>query len=390
MFRAEGIISAYLTPGKPFSTRIGRDSLLKEIICLSNEPWSNTPGRTQQLITRLRNTKILYFSPAASLWDQSWHKPGRKVRPNVTVFTLPPVLMPDERFSHIFRMAQQRLGRFVQEKAERNRFRDALLWTTSPVHVHLLDHLEYTGLVYDCDREWDHLPGPWEGTLAHMADVVFAASPQLQERLSPCSANIALLPNGVNYTLFSGQTGAQKSNLTSRHSGSTLGWAGTIHADLDLGPLVYAAQRRPNWNFLLLGEKDAGNPWLGKLSQCPNVTITAPRPLMEVPEYLDQCDVLLNFLRTSQPYSDIIPARLYEYLSTGKPIVSMLWPDEVERFPDGIYGAYTEDGLLRLCAQALEEDRSWVDQRRRDYGAAAAWTNRAAEVSRILSTAGLL
>ena len=363
---------------------------MKEIICLSNEPWGANPGRTQQLITRLRDTKILYFSPAASLRDSSWHNPGRKVRPNVTVFTLPPVFLPDERFAHMFHMAQQRLGRFIREKAERSRFRDALLWTTNPTHVHLLDQLAYTGLVYDCDREWEDFPGPWEGTLAHAADVVFAASPQLQERLSPCSSNIALLPNGVNFTLFSGQTGTQRQPRRADSSGPVFGWAGTVHPDLDLRPLLYAAQTRPDWTFLLLGAKDADNPWLRKLRRCSNVVLASPCPLMEVPEYLDQCDVLLNFLRTTQPYSDIVPGRIYEYLSTGKPIVSMLWPDQVERFPDVIYGAYTPEELVRLCAQALVEDRSWVDQRRRAYGAEAAWTNRSAEVSRILNTAGLL
>ena len=68
----------------------------------------------------------------------------------------------------------------------------------------------------------------------------------------------------------------------------------------------------------------------------------------------------------------------------------MLWPDEIERFPDVIYGAYTEDGLVRLCAKALEEDRTWVTSRRKEYGAAASWVNRSAEISRILTTAGLL
>ena len=44
----------------------------------------------------------------------------------------------------------------------------------------------------------DYLPPAWEGSLASAADVVFAASPELAERLSPCSGNIALLPNGVD------------------------------------------------------------------------------------------------------------------------------------------------------------------------------------------------
>ena len=63
---------------------------------------------------------------------------------------------------------------------------------------------------------------------------------------------------------------------------------------------------------------------------------------------------------------------------------------QVEHFPDVIYGAFSPEEFTYLCAQALDEDRRWVCQRRKGYGQSAAWTNRAAEVSRILSTAGLL
>lgn len=363
---------------------------VKEIICLSNEPWSSTPGRTQQLITRLKDTKILYFSPAASPRDNSWRKPGRKVRPNVTVFTLPPVLVQNERLSYLFRSGQQRVGRFIREKSDRSRFRSPLLWTTNPSHVHLLDQLEYSGLVYDCDRIWEDTPGLWEGALAHSADVVFAVSPELCDRLSPCSSNIALLPNGVNHTIFSGETGIQKRRLFPHLSGPMLGWVGTVHADLDLTPLVSAARNHPDWNFLLLGTRDPANPHLHRLSALPNVILEDPCPLMEVPEYMERCDALLNFLRTTQAYSDIVPSRIYEYLSTGKPIVSMLWPDEVEHFPDVIYGAYNQEEFSRLCTRALAEDRTWVFSRRQAYGQAASWSNRSAEVSRILITSGLL
>lgn len=363
---------------------------MKQIICLSNEGWSATPGRTQQLITRLRDAQVLYCSPAASLWDRSWRQPGREVRPGVTLFTLPPVLVRDEQLGGLFRRGQRKLGRFIQERADSRRFQDPLLWTSNPAHVHLLDELEYGALVYDCDRAWDGLPGHWEGSLAHSADVVFAASGELRDRLSPCSANIALVPNGVNYPLFAGETNARKRDPLPRLRPPVLGWAGTIHADLDLSPLVYAARVRPDWSFLLLGDWDRNNRWLGRLRRFPNVVMKSACPLLEVPDYLDKCDVLLNFLRASRPYSDVVPPRIFEYLSTGKPVVTMLWPDQVELFPDVIYAAHDAQALVDLCAQALEEDRGWVRERRRGYGRGAAWSARGAEVERILTTAGLL
>jgi len=100
--------------------------------------------------------------------------------------------------------------------------------------------------------------------------------------------------------------------------------------------------------------------------------------------------VCINLLREDAPYSDIIPSRIYEYLSTGNPIVSMLWPDQVEQFPDVVYGAYTQQSFVELCQRALDEDPSWVSERRRKYGEEAAWSNRTGDVMRILNTVGLL
>ena len=93
--------------------------------------------------------------------------------------------------------------------------------------------------------------------------------------------------------------------------------------------------------------------------------LAGPCPLVEVPDYLGRCQVLLDLLRDSQPYNDVVPPRLYEYLSTGKAIVSMLWPEQVELFPDVVYGAHSPEEFLHLCQQALAEDPGWVDQRRR-------------------------
>lgn len=362
---------------------------MKQILCLASEPWSSSPGRTQQLISRLKDTRILYFSPASGRSDRSYLEKGRKVRPNITVYTLPPLLLPlEERYTpRLFRAARAKLGRFVADKAARHRFTSPLLWTTSPEQVHLLDHLEYNGLVYDCDREWDELPLAWEGSLANAADVVFAASPVLQERLAPCNANVALIPNGVNYPLFSDDT--PRLDPLSHVEGPIFGWAGTLRPDMDLSPLFYAAAEHPEWNFLLLGQSRQYNH-LSRLRRMPNVILAGPCPLSEVPDWLHRCDVLLDFLRDDRADDGVISSRLYEYLSTGKPIVSMLWPDQVEPFPDVVYGAHSEREFSQLCAHALEEPAGFVSQRRRSHGEAAAWPNRAEKIARILSLAGLL
>jgi glycosyltransferase involved in cell wall biosynthesis len=360
---------------------------LKQLVCLAASPWSAIPTRTQQLMARLRDLQVLFFEPPVL---RSPHAPlpsGRRVRPNLMVYTLPAVPQIDPRHTLLYRRSQRKLAEFICSKLDRHRIAEPVLWFTSPHQAPLLDYLPASGLVYDCDRYWPDSLSPQEGALAAAADVIFAASSGLVDRLSPCNQNIALLPNGVNYAMY-GRTDLELPADLAGLQGPVLGWAGTIHPDLDLSPVEYTAAAHPDWTFLLAG-RSSSNPRLAALERLGNVHLLGHRPMLELPDYLSRFDVCLNLLRRDGVDSDVIPTRIYEYLSTGKPIVTMLYPDQVEEFPDVIYGAHTPSEFSRLCQRALEEDREWVDRRRRDYGQAAAWSNRCGQVIRILESIGL-
>ena len=122
---------------------------------------------------------------------------------------------------------------------------------------------------------------------------------------------------------------------------------------------------------MLLGREE-DNPFLHRLHRLPNVIFPGPCHLSEVPDWLYRCDVLVDFIRLDRPYDDVISSRLYEYLSTGKPVVAMLWPDQVELFPDVVYGAHSDREFLRCCQHAMGEAHDFVFQRRRDHASAAA------------------
>lgn len=358
---------------------------MKQYIVLSSTPWRTTPTRTQQLSARLRGGTVLFFEPAHSGSD--YKQPGRQMRPNVTVYALPPVRSFQGQAELLRRRQWRRQADFIQRAAHRHGFREPVLWTTCPAQVHLLDHLSFRGLVYDCDTDWSDLPPQWEGDLAAAADVVFAASPGLMDRLSPCNDNIALLPNGVNYPMFA-RTDLDTPPELEDLRGPVLGWVGAIDPGLDLAPIEYTAGEHPEWTFLLLG-RVGKNPRLRYLNELGNVILLGRRPTVELPDYVNRFDVCLDLRRREQAFHDVTPRRIYEYLSTGKPIVTFLAPDQVEEFPDVIYGAHTLLQYCRMCERALHEDPSWVSPRRRDYGAAAAWSRRAGEVQRILGAIGL-
>ena len=177
---------------------------MKQYVCLSSSPWQAVPTRTQQLMTRLRDAEVLFFEPPSPR-GRGARDGGRRVRPGLTVYSLPPVLQVDERHGFLFSRGVNKTARFITAKMDRHRFREPILWTTCPDQVHLLDSLPFRGLVYDCDRYWSGFPLEWESDLALAADVIFAASQGLIDHLSPCNDNIALLPNGVNFPMFARQ-----------------------------------------------------------------------------------------------------------------------------------------------------------------------------------------
>ena len=200
---------------------------------------------------------------------------------------------------------------------------------------------------------------------------------------------MALLPNGVNFPLFSRPSGLAFDPLP-QATGPVLGWAGTIRPELDLEPLLYAARTMPRWTFVLLGPQGEGNSLLPRLRRLPNVVLPGGCPMAQVPDWLYRCNILMDFLRDDRTCDDLVSCRMLEYLATGRPVVSMLWPDQIEPLPDVVYGAHSDQEFLTLCRHALDEPPNFAAQRRRSHAAAASWPLRCTQVVNILTTAGLL
>lgn len=351
---------------------------MKQIVCLSHTRWNTRPNRTQQILTRLTDAKILFFEP---LGKSTQHQNGLRVRSNVVVYTLPVPLGGERSLGR--RRNEAKITAFIEKVMDQHHFREPLLWYTTPRYAFLLDTLAYRCLVYDCQREWDDMPLEWESELAIAADVVFAASPGLVERLSPCSDNIALLPNGVNHQMFF------RDELTPPRAlrdltGPIFARVGDLFADLELDPLMFVAREHPEWTFLLFGR--VSRRAHQTLSPLHNVVLAGSVASVELPDHLVVCDVLFDLLRTSRRGSDVIPGRVYEYLATEKPIVLMGEPHLPAPFSDVVYMAYDGRGFLRACQDALAEQDPRKSARRSSCARDASWSARAQTVSRILDS----
>ena len=122
---------------------------MKQILCLSHTPWQARPNRTQQLLARMNDIQILFFEPPVPRGIPA-PKQGRKMRPHITVYTLPAPMFARWNHPSMQRRDQQRWASFMENVLTHHHFREPVLWCTSPEQTLHLDHLAYSGLVYDC------------------------------------------------------------------------------------------------------------------------------------------------------------------------------------------------------------------------------------------------
>lgn len=361
---------------------------MRDIVCLAPDPWQSVPTRTQQLMSRMRGAEVIFFEPPESKGGKEHKKPGRKMRPGVTVYTLPPVSTMAPQQSFRFRRGQRKIADYILEILHKRKVREPLVWCATPLGVHLLDFLPYRGLVYDCGRYWTGYPPAWESDLAIQADVVFTASAGLADRLSPCSNNIAVVENGCNFPMFTRED-IEAPEATLAAGRPLLGYAGTLWADLDYSPLLTCAAAHPDWWFILLGRQE-DSPGLRRLKDMEHVILADRHPLIEVPDFIHQWDVCLD-LRREGSASDVCPGRVFEYLAAGKPVVRHSFPGQLQDFPDGlVYQSDEPHGFTAACEQAMRENSPWLRKRRRDAGEHCAWERRSELVQKILEANVLL
>ena len=382
---------------------------MKQIVCLATSPWYPIPTRKQQVMSRIPDAEILYFDPSATiiapLRDKTakplmtaWKQPGEKVKDNITVYRLPPVLPFFNKCRAINRGNQKNIAKFVREKMKEHGFEKPLLWVYSPVTVDCVDLIPHSGLVYDCvDRHsaYGGLMNPalvdeMELELAAKTNMTFATAKSLAERLQKAQPEAKFIPNGANFERFFEATKPQPVPEDMKGiSHPIFGFVGALQTCIEYGYVEQAAKARPEWQFVWIGNEKPGVD-LSTLRAMPNVQFLGVKPNAELPKYLAHFDVCLNLFDAGPLSKDVSPLKFYEYLATGKPIVSTRQPDQVLQFSDIIHIADDAKSFEQACAAALEDTQPERTNARIEAGRNSSWDARVCEICAVLREKGIL
>ncbi|MBR6812790.1 MAG: glycosyltransferase [Oscillospiraceae bacterium] len=381
---------------------------MKNIVCLSTSAWFPYPTRKQQVMSRLSDSRIIYFNPPvtyiarfkdpkAAALAKEWKKGAVKATDSVTVYSIPPVIPFFNRCRLINKINQKRLSRYVKKVLKAEGVKDYLLWCYSPTSADIIDHLDHKGLVYDCVDRHSAYPGfidpqvvdGMEKDLASKADMVFSTAKGLHEVLSGYNKNSVMIPNGANFELFNKASKPSPEKGPLDHiEGPVLGFVGTMQQCIDLDLVENAARRHPEWTFVMIGSQLPGAV-SESIKTCKNVIFTGLVPHDKLPDYVRRFDLCLNLFRNDPLSKDVSPLKFYEYLATGKPIVSTLMPDQVLDYEGAVYIARTNDEFEELCGKALDENDPALTAQRITWGRESSWDSRVRQMENILSEKGI-
>lgn len=371
---------------------------MKQIVCVSTSNYYPFPTRKQNVMNRLSDAEILYIDPPvtylAPLKDKAakerlsaWRKGGVKAKENITVYASPPALPFFNKYRWINRLNQKRLAKFIKKVVRENGFERPYLWCYSPTSCDLTELVPNRGVIYDCvDRHsaYKGMINPevvdcMEEDLAKRADMVFCTAQGLYETLKEYNSNTAMIPNGAAYEIFS--QAAQPSEDEKKQP--IFGFVGMLQDCIDYECLREVALKFPDCRLQFIGRRMPGVD-LSAVESCPNVEFIGLVPQTELPEYIRRFDVCLNVFQEGKLSKDVSPLKFYEYLATGKPIVSTKEPLQVTDFADVVYIAENREKFLELCAQALAEHDPEKRAKRMAYGKACSWDERVKQMERIL------
>ncbi len=272
-----------------------------------------------------------------------------------------------------------------------------LAWISDPIQEEYLGLVNERISIYDCfDDYFAYTGNPFpfvsknqlvlsERHILRSVDIVFTVSKELYENRSQFNKNTYIIPNAADTELF-----GKASDLStpipfnlSKVSHPIIGMIGNLSKRVDFDLIRDIAVIHPEWSIVIVGgwrntNRDFINSDLvRRLKQITNIHWMGHQPLEMLPNYLKAFDVCLIPYAADDPFNiNCSPLKLYEYLATGKPIVSTNLPSVKEyseviqigrnysEFEKGIILALTENGKFQEMRKQIAKDNSWDNRAR--------------------------
>jgi glycosyltransferase involved in cell wall biosynthesis len=382
----------------------------EEIVCFGpSDWWAMNPSCTSHIMQRLaKQNKVLYINPFSS--DllgaakrglakrlirklKSTGKFLKKPQDNLHVFS--PVFLPfqgnriiDAFNNLLLRFQINMVCSFLKVSRpilwiENIRAAEALEWFDPVIVVyHVSDLFEECG--YTANRE---ILRKREQKVIERSDILICVSKKLYNKKAKQGNNVFYLPHGVDFELFrqAANNGNHSFEKLADVPRPIVGYYGTLTNHNDIELLSYCAAQLRDVSFVFAGQVTGGN--YQKLAEQSNVYFLGKLPYSRIPHLCASFNVCLLPWKMNKWIRFCNPLKSFEYMASGKPIVSVPIDEIVDNYSDIVSVAKTKRDYCNAIAWELNNDTLERSQRRIEVAGNHTWAKHLEQLSQIISGA---
>lgn len=336
----------YSFPHDKQIVEVHEEDNIDTLLCFSPVKWETAFQRPQHLMCyAAKKWRVFYIEDAVS--EETCTQPDfevKELKKHKNVYLVNPKLPKDLSKSDSDKAMQDLLTRLCADYTIENYG----TWYYSPLSIHYTSELYPRVVVYDCTmpiRTTQPALIDIENELISQSDLVFTNGKVLYEAKQNWHPQVYNFPSSINKEHFMQarielpEPSDQEEILLPR-----LGLYGAIDECFDVELLRAISDRRPDWQFVLIG------PVVGidedTLPKAENIHYLGEKPYQELPTYISGWNVALMLIATKNATQVHTPTRAAEYLAAFKPIVSTPVPDSIS--------PYEEMGLVNTASDVFE------------------------------------
>lgn len=347
-----------------------------DFLVLSTQDWDAVPTRKHRFarMYAAQGNRVLYIEQQMhwagwlvdikNQFSRAWRflQGPREVEPNIWVYTLPVVLPFFQMTEVINKINNITLESSLKKALKWLRFNPEklIIWTYTPHSADFVGAFGEYAAVYECVDEFTaskglvnaRAIGKMERDLLAKVDLLIVTAQGLLAK-QQFAKRTKLVPNAAEVSHFATVADADLpiAKELEQTKPPVVGFLGSIQYWIDTDLLVEIARKHPDWTVVLVGPLGILAD-IDALREQPNVTLTGRVPYEEVPNYVKAFDVCLNPYHMDDVAEHCSPLKLYEYLATGKPVVSVDMP-EVQQFKNMVSIAYNRSDFVSLVEETV-------------------------------------
>lgn len=371
------------------------------IICLSTIDWHYAKQRHQILMEKFAQSdnqvifvEHLGFSPQRltdlaniyrrvlrALISSKAIRSQVKLIPNLQIIT--PLVLPPQ--NKLFNFINKHLFlKLLAKKLRKLANNQPIVWTylATTTAVNLVNKLNPKILIYDC--VYDALRHPEapkdiavsEEKILAKADIVLTDALYFYNHKKNYNQHVHQIPPGVDFKHFNQPADSDKPLMADIKPPRICFFGcmgrGNIRIDFDL--LEFVAKEKPQWSIVNIGPL-VNMEVPENLARLDNIKWLGFISYTELPQYLAQCDVLILPYQLNDFTESVLPAKVFECLATGKPVVSTALP-ELKPYKQYFSIAKNKQEFLAGIEAGLNNDSAEKKQQRIVFAKSNTWEQR--------------